>query len=225
MTSKDYPAQVAKIGARMAAGPKAALEVAVLIGFVSILLSPMPVLASTPEQEIATEKLLDSRCKEGGGPSGTAWASCDARDLAVKELEKEGWCRGRGDQWRKCRTSGQSTGDQGASPKVEHVLYFGWPAEVGTSFPLNDLRGKIQMLLFTAKACPLPVVNSEHMRKYLGATGNGCWYPTLGGGYTILLENGYAWNSPGLSTLPEGDVDLANGTLVVTKESALYRAK
>jgi hypothetical protein len=58
-----------------------------------------------------------------------------------------------------------------AQPKVEHVLYFGWPADVGTSMPLGDLRGKIQMLLFTAKACPLPVVNAEHMRKYMGATG------------------------------------------------------
>ena len=63
------------------------------ISLLVFMAAQIHVFAATAEDEIATEKLLDSRCQAGGGPSGTAWASCDARDVAIKELEKEGISR------------------------------------------------------------------------------------------------------------------------------------
>ena len=76
---------------------------------------------------------------------------------------------------------------------------------------------RVIMLLYLDDPCSLPVVNADNMRKYQGDSGNGCWYPTLGGGYTILLENGYAWNSPNLNTFNEGTFNENNHMIQVTR--------
>src|ERR1700691_5767959 len=81
------------------------------ISLLVFMAAQIHVFAATAEDEIATEKLLDSRCQAGGGPSGTAWASCDARGVAIKELEKEGWCRSRGSQWRECNRGAHAKGE------------------------------------------------------------------------------------------------------------------
>jgi hypothetical protein len=83
------------------------LVLVVLVGGINAI----AIASSTAEQDIATEELLDSRCRGGGGAEGSAWASCNARDAAIKQLEKEGWCPGRSDsknarwQWGPCHKS------------------------------------------------------------------------------------------------------------------------
>lgn len=104
--------------------------------------------------------------------------------------------------------------------RFHRVLYFGGGADVGEVLPLHGTF-RVIMLLYLDDPCPLPVLHADNMRKYEGDSGNGCWYPTLGGGFTILLENGYAWNSPGLKNLDEGLFNENNHMLQVIRVNRL----
>lgn len=101
---------------------KASISIA-LVGGIALMFA-FAANAAKIDDDIAIEQLLASRCAAGGGPAGTSRQSCDARDLAIKELEKQGWCRSRGEQWRKCHPGALATHDQGASVNPSAVRVF-----------------------------------------------------------------------------------------------------
>lgn len=197
-------------------GRRAPHRVLAIIAPISLIMmtAAMPIHASTPDQEIATERLLDSRCKAGGGPSGTAWASCDARDVAVKELEKQGWCRGRGEQWRECHPGAHSTRDQDASSNASADdasngdrrvrIYPSWsvpdPGQSRDSagnprFFTGDtlLSKKFLTILYLDEPCHLPLVDTRGMFaavEHAAFAITGCWYPTLDHQYVFIRPNG-----------------------------------
>jgi hypothetical protein len=52
---------------------------------------------------------------------------------------------------------------------------------------------RLLMILYLDEPCRLPVDGAKNMRAYWQNTafGTGCWYPTLGGEYVAILNNGY----------------------------------
>jgi hypothetical protein len=85
-------------------------------------------------------------------------------------------------------------------------------------------------LLYTKQACRLPIAGaSEMLRYYNSAMGKaGCWYPTLDGGFEIILSNGYESHSQMSWEMYARGVLNADGTVRITEpdfDSATFSVK
>jgi hypothetical protein len=224
---------------RMKRSVKASSSIA-LVGGIALMFA-FAANAAKIDDDIAIEQLLASRCAAGGEPAGTSRQSCDARDRAIKELEKQGWCRSRSEQWRECHSGAHSTRDQGAASRnasADHAangdrrvrIYPSWsvpdPGQLRDSagnprFFTGDtlLSKKFLWILYLDEPCRLPLVDTKGMYaavEHAAYAIAGCWYPTLDHGFVFIMPNGEMIKQPSWEGLPHAQLH-SDGSATITE--------
>jgi hypothetical protein len=205
------------------------------ISLLLVLMAAMPIHAAKIDDDITLEQLLASRCAGGGGPTGTASVFCAARDVAVKELEKQGWCRSRSEQWRECHPGAHSTHDRGAP--ADHAngdrrvrIFPSWskpdPGQAQDSagnprFFTGDtlLPKKFLWILYLDEPCHLPLVDTKGMYAAVEHAAYwipGCWYPTLDHGFVFIMPDGKTMKQPSWEGLPHALLH-SDGSATITE--------
>jgi FMN-dependent NADH-azoreductase len=110
--------------------------------------------------------------------------------------------------------------------RFHRVLYVG-DYKGGGSVGEVVALSRVSAMLYLDDRCVLPIAGAENMFKFISLTEEGCWYPTPGGGLTVLQKElvgkGYvstAWEPAVVRMMPEGVFNSANSTLTVTKVKA-----
>lgn len=172
-------------------------------------------------------KKIPQRCVDSHG----AFVRCERYETLEKKLIEGGWCYERvasnrvdaGQQWQPCRDNDPQLIAKAKKlkndPSFRKAYVFfrsGYIPKLGEQINTNNLT----MALYLKDKCELPVIDSEHLRKfqYSDAEGvqEGCWGELLNGRYLTIDRFGNK-NTVPPSTLGLAAIDKKSNFFFVEK--------